>query len=49
MSTKQEKVTDKGARASYFLLENMSSNISCWFKDIEEDSKKPQTGTDNNK
>lgn len=39
MSTKQEKVTDKRARASYFLLENMSSNISCWFEDIKEESK----------
>lgn len=39
MSTKREKLTDKGARASYFLLENMSSNISCWFEDINEESK----------
>lgn len=39
MSAKQEKVTDKRARASYFLLENMSPNISCWSEDIKEESK----------
>lgn len=35
MSAKQEKVTDKRARASYFLLKN----ISCWSEDIKEESK----------